>query len=296
MSGAIRRTTRPVPHHSTSRLTETLTETLTEITERAMTAYGQPPGEYQAHRPTASPTQRAALLSYVAAGLGVLSFIWGFLTWYTEGQGEAKTDYGGYALATQGSALIGLSLAAGLIALVLVLDKRGAGLVPAAVAAAGVLVAVGQLAGHGMIGVPKGAGEAHVGIGIGLILALVTVVLQLAALVLAWMMASGRMPAPRPRQQQYQQQYGQQYGQPSSYGPQPGQPAAPYYPQQPVEQPHPGQPVPPGQPEYGARTGQGESQQPAQRQPAQPPAQPPPPPYQQQPPQGGQYPPPATPQ
>lgn len=249
-----------------------------------MTEYGQPPSAYQLPRRQASPGQRAALLSYLAAGLGVLSFIWGFLTWYTEGQGDGETSYSGYALATQGSALVGLSLAAGLVALALVLDKRGPSLVPTAVAAAGVLVAVGQMAGHGMIGVPKGSGEAHVGIGIGLILGLITVVLQLAALALAWMTASGRMPAPRPRQPQYPQYGQQQYpGQPAQqpYPTQPGQ----YYPQQPVERPHPGHEGQVGQAGPVGPVGQGEPQQPARHAPP-PPAQP----YQQQPPPPGPYP------
>lgn len=254
-----------------------------------MTAYGQPPAGYQTPGSPASPTQRATLLAYIAAGLGVLSFIWGFLTWFTEGEGDGKTSYHGYALATQGSALVGLSLAAGLVALALVLDKRGPSAVPAAIAAAGVLVAVGQIAGHGMIGVPSGSDGAHVGIGIGLILGLITVVVQLAALVLAWMMGTGRMPAPRQRQPQYPQ-YGQQ-AYPGQQGP------GGYYPQQQPVEPsqHAHHEGPPAQAPYPQKPHAGHSEP---QQPYHPPAQgeapQPPAPYQQQPPQPGQYPPPTA--
>ena len=67
-----------------------------------MTAYGPPAPS----RPPASPVQRAALMAYVAVGLGFLSFIWGFLKWFTDSTGGEKTKFGAYAL---GSAVAGQS-------------------------------------------------------------------------------------------------------------------------------------------------------------------------------------------
>jgi hypothetical protein len=116
-----------------------------------------------------------------AAALGVLMFIWGFLKWLNTGEGRdnEKEKFGGYAFAMPTTAIIGLSLAAGLIALLGALDRRdGRGVpsaVPAGLAATSLLLAIGVLAGKGTIS-PSGGEE--VGVEIGLILGLITAALQ----------------------------------------------------------------------------------------------------------------------
>jgi hypothetical protein len=133
-----------------------------------------------------SPQQ---IIGYAAGALGILSFIWGFLTWFTAGaEGVA-----GYSVAGSGaSAAIGLSIAAGAIAAVDALEKRPAGPVPASLAVAAFLVSLGLLIGKS----PSGE---NVGVGVGLILELITTILQAAALVYLWLIATGRMRAPQPR-------------------------------------------------------------------------------------------------
>jgi hypothetical protein len=193
-----------------------------------MTAYGPP----ATPRPPASPDQRAMLMSYVAGGLGVLSFIWGFLKWVTEGDGPGKTKLGGYAVQSPVVAVIGFSLAAGLLAAALALDKKPPTLAPVAFSTTGLLLAFGVLIGKGSISVGDGGGSPNFGIGIGLILELITLILQVGVLVFGWMTASGRISAHRappawPGQAQQPQ---------PPYPGQPGQPGQPY----------PGQPVQPG--------------------------------------------------
>lgn len=179
-----------------------------------MTAYGPPAG----FRPPASPVQRGALLHYVAGGLGVLSFIWGFLTWFKEER--VFGNIGGYALLSPAVAIVGFSLAAGLLAAAGTWEKKQASLTPAVLALTGLLLAVGVLIGKGNIG--SGANTAKLGVGIGLILELITVIVQVGVLVFAWMSASGRIAAPAP--------------------------AAPAWQQPPQQQPYPGQPQPQPQP------------------------------------------------
>lgn len=206
-----------------------------------MTAYGPP----ATPRSPSSPAQRATLLAYAAGGLGVLSFIWGFLKWLTEGEGDGKTQYGGYALAAPGVAVIALSLAAGLLAAGAAWENKPVTITPVALAVTSVLLAIGILIGKGSISA-GGGGGAKVGIGIGLILELITAIVQAGVLVFAWMEASGRLPANRapawPPQQQQQQPYP---GQPGGYGPPQtyGQAQPP-----PAQQPPPPQQPPPGQP------------------------------------------------
>jgi hypothetical protein len=208
------------------------------------------------------------LLGYVAGGLGVLSFIWGFLGWYTEGSGDSETTYGGYAFTTQGTAIVAVSLIAGGVAAVAAFEKRKATLLPVVIAVAGLLLVVGQMIGKGSISVESGGNGPDTGVGIGLILELITLILQVGALVVAWLMATGKMPARRPQapaQPQYpgyQQPQGypqpqQGYGPPTSY-PQQGAPSqdqpqyqppqqppqAPQQPQQAPQQPPPQYPLP----------------------------------------------------
>jgi Family of unknown function (DUF5336) len=178
-----------------------------------MTAYGPPPTPHS----TASPLQRAALLSYVAGGLGVLSFIWGFLKWITEGDGGDQVKVGAYAAGSPAVAVIGFSLAAGLLAAGAAWEKKPPSLTPVVLAVTSLLLAIGILIGKGSVDL--GGAGAKYGIAIGFILELITVILQVGVLVFGWMTASARVPANR----------------------------APAWPPQP-QPPYPGQPVPPGQP------------------------------------------------
>jgi len=161
------------------------------------------------------------MMSYIAGGLGVLTFVWGFLKWITEGEGSGQGKLGGYAVGSPGVAVVGFSLAAGLLAAGLAWDKKPLTLAPVALSVTSLLLAFGILIGKGSI---SPSGGAKFGIGIGLILALITVLAQVGVLVFGWMTAAGRMPA---------------------------KPAhAPAWPAQP-QQPYPGQPGAPGQPQPG---------------------------------------------
>ena len=216
-----------------------------------MTAYGPPPTPQS----SASPAQRAAMLSYAAGGLGVLSFIWGFLKWITEGEGSDKGKLGGYAVQSPVVAVVGFSLAAGLLAAGLAWDNKPPTLAPVAFSVTSLLLTIGILIGKGSV---EPSGGAKFGIGIGLILELITVILQAGVLIFGWMTASGRVPANRapawPAQPQQQPYPGQQaqpgrpmqpppgYGPPQTYGP----------PQPPPQAPQQGYgPPPQGNPGYG---------------------------------------------
>ncbi len=219
-----------------------------------MTAYGPPPTP----KAPASPAQRAALLSYGAGVLGVLSFIWGFLKWVTEGSGSEQVKFGAYAVESPALAVIGFSLAAGLLAAGLAWDSKPPTLAPVAFSVTSLLLVIGVLIGKGSIDT-GGSGSPKIGIGIGLILELITVILQVAALVYGWLTASGRVPANRapawPGQAQQPPQYQGQPGQPAqpgNYGPPPS-----YGPPQPPAGPPPGYgPPPQGGPGYGPPPGQ----------------------------------------
>jgi hypothetical protein len=185
------------------------------------------------------------MMFYIAGGLGVLSFVWGFLKWVTVGDGSSATKYAGYALGSPAVAVIGFSLAAGLLAASAAWEKRTATLGPVGLAVTGLLLAIGILIGKGSV--DQGGGTPNTGISVGFILGLITVILQVGVLVFGWMTANGKIAA---------------------------KPAAPAWPQQP-QQPYPGQPGAPGQP------GQhGQPSQPGQYGPPQTygpgPAQPPP--------------------
>jgi hypothetical protein len=125
------------------------------------------------------------MLSMVAAALAVLMFIWGFLKWLSIGAGNSNQEqkYAGFAFGMPTSAVIGFSVAAGLMALLGAMDRRsGRGVpsaVPTALAATGLLLAVGILLGKGSIS--PDAGDT-VGAEIGLILALITALIQTGVL------------------------------------------------------------------------------------------------------------------
>ena len=217
-----------------------------------MTAYGPP----AVPRPAASPVQRAAMMFYIAGGLGVLSFVWGFLKWITEGDGSSAIKYGGYSLGSPGVAVVGFSLAAGLLAAAAAWEKSTASLLPVVLAATSLLLAIGILIGKGSISAGGGGGGPKTGIGIGLILELITVVVQIGVLVFGWMTANGKIQAkpaapawPAQPQQPYPGQPGApaqpgQYGPPQTYGPGPAQ-------QQPPAGPPQGYGPPPAGPPQG---------------------------------------------
>lgn len=115
----------------------------------------------------------------IAGLLGILMFVWGFLRWLNVGDGPDQHKYSGYAFQMPTTAVIGFSLAAGLVALLGAMERRpGRGVpsaVPAALAATSLLLAIGVFLGKGAIS-PTFGGQ--VGVEIGLILALITALLQ----------------------------------------------------------------------------------------------------------------------
>jgi hypothetical protein len=137
-------------------------------------------------RGSESDSRRERMLSMTAAALGVLMFIWGFLKWLNTGEPggqHQKTKYAGYAFGMPTTAVIGLSLAAGLIALLGATERRSGRGVPSAVptglAATSFLIALGILLAKGSISPDVGS---NVGVEIGLILGLITSAVQTVVL------------------------------------------------------------------------------------------------------------------
>ncbi|MFL6163195.1 MAG: DUF5336 domain-containing protein [Jatrophihabitantaceae bacterium] len=126
-----------------------------------------------------SDLKRERTLSMIAGLLGILMFVWGFLRWLNVGDGPDQHKYSGYAFQMPTTAVIGLSLAAGLMALFGAMERRpGRGVpsaIPTALAATSLLLAVGIFLGKGAISPDLGG---QVGVEIGLILALITALLQ----------------------------------------------------------------------------------------------------------------------
>jgi hypothetical protein len=110
-------------------------------------------------------------------------FVWGFLRWLKVGDGPDRHKFSGYAFDMPTTAVIGLSLAAGLIALLGATERRpGRGVpsaVPTGLAATSLLLAIGILLGKGSISPTLGA---DVGVEIGLILGLITAAVQTVVL------------------------------------------------------------------------------------------------------------------
>jgi len=123
------------------------------------------------------------MLSMIAGALGVLMFVWGFLKWLSLGSGDSQRKYAGFALQMPTTAVIGFSLAAGLIAALGATERRAGRGVPSAVptglAATSLLLAIGVLLGKGSISPSVGD---KVGVEIGLILALITALIQTVVL------------------------------------------------------------------------------------------------------------------
>lgn len=129
---------------------------------------------------TESPTTtRERTLSMVGGLLGVVMFALGFVRWLNVGEGDNKAEFSGYAHQMPTTAVIGLSLAAGLIALLGATERRrGRGVpsaVPTGLAATSLLLAIAVYLGKGQIS--SGFGEG-VDAEIGLILGIVTAALQ----------------------------------------------------------------------------------------------------------------------
>jgi hypothetical protein len=106
-------------------------------------------------------------------------FVWGFLKWLSIGGHEQKQKYAGFAFGMPTTAVIGLSLAAGLLALLGAGERRsGRGVpsaIPTALAATSFLVALAILLDKGSISPDLGD---KVGVQIGLILGLITAGVQ----------------------------------------------------------------------------------------------------------------------
>jgi hypothetical protein len=119
------------------------------------------------------------MLSMVAGALGVLMFIFGFLKWLSVGTGDNQHKFSGFALYMPTTAIIGLSLAAGLTAALGATERRaGRGVpsaIPTALAASSLLLAIGVFLGKGSISPELGD---KVGVEIGLILGLITALIQ----------------------------------------------------------------------------------------------------------------------
>ena len=132
---------------------------------------------------SSSTMQRERMLSMVAGALGVLMFIWGFLKWLEVGDGDDARKYSGYAFQMPTTAIIGFSLAAGLVALLGATERRrGRGVpsaIPTALAATSLLLAIGVYLGKGSISPDLGS---KVGVQIGLILGLLTALVQTVVL------------------------------------------------------------------------------------------------------------------
>lgn len=142
-------------------------------------------------------SKRLPALEWVAVALGALTFVWGFLDWY----GTSDGGQNGYRL-LDGYLPVGFALLAGLFAVVNLRADRtertawlAIGTSLFAVAFTIVAVTVKPtliLLLEGFSGL-AGTDAVRLSIRIGLILTLVTTILQLLCLVLAWLFASGRV-------------------------------------------------------------------------------------------------------
>src|SRR5215218_2282158 len=124
-------------------------------------------------------TARERSLSMFGGLLGLVMFGVGFLRWLSLGEGADQSKYSGFAFGMPTTAIIGLSLAAGLIALLGATERRrGRGVpsaIPTGLAATSLLLAIAVYFGKGAIS-PKLGDD--VGVEIGLILGIITAALQ----------------------------------------------------------------------------------------------------------------------
>ena len=140
----------------------------------------QTPATTQQDSPT---TARERSLSMIGGLLGLVMFGAGFLRWLSLGEDPEQLEYSGYAIQMPTTAVIGLSLAAGLIALLGATEqRRGRGVpsaIPTGLAAASFLMAVGIFLGKGSISPDVGE---QVGVEMGLVLGLGIAAIQTAVL------------------------------------------------------------------------------------------------------------------
>jgi hypothetical protein len=111
--------------------------------------------------------------------LGLAMFAVGFARWLSVGSGDQQSKYSGYAFQMPTTAIIGLSLAAGLIAALGATERRrGRGVpsaIPTGLAATSLLLAVAVYLGKGAISPALGD---DVGVEIGLVLGLIIALVQ----------------------------------------------------------------------------------------------------------------------
>src|SRR4051794_25252187 len=124
-------------------------------------------------------TRRERRLSMVGGVLGILMFAFGFLRWLSVGEGNGQRKFSGFAFSMPTTAIIGLSLAAGLIALLGATEhRRGRGVpsaIPTGLAAASLLLGIAVYIGKGEISPDLGS---QVGVEIGLVLGIITAAVQ----------------------------------------------------------------------------------------------------------------------
>jgi hypothetical protein len=136
-------------------------------------------------------TKRERTLSMVGGVLGILMFVFGFLRWLSVGEGAGQRKFSGFAFSMPTTAIIGFSLAAGLIALLGATEKRrGRGVpsaIPTGLAASSLLLAIAVYLGKGEVSPDLGN---QVGVEIGLILGIITAAVQ--TIVLGMGLASRR--------------------------------------------------------------------------------------------------------
>jgi hypothetical protein len=154
-----------------------------------MAGYGSP----ATPRPPLTPERRAQLFGYIAAVLGLLSFVWGFLDWFKPSGGGSGSS--GYE-SSVAEACVGLALTVGLLAGVRAFENRPVNLDLVAIAVASLLIVFAL-----MVSIPDGVDSA-----VGLILQLITAIAQAGVLIVGWLMATGRIAsrpaAPTPGQWQ----------------------------------------------------------------------------------------------
>lgn len=236
-----------------------------------MTAYGQPPPP----RATAL-RDRAAMVAYAAALLGVLGAIWGFLDWWGNGSGGIS----GYRL-SEGYPVVAFPLAAGAVALHDIWRPRSESrsLLAVALSLIGMFFAIVAISVKPTLisllellsTLGNETNRLHLSARVGLILMLVTAILQFLVLAVGWLAETGRLASLADRRQPQAQPYGND---PSGYPPQqaysPPQGSSLQTPPADFQTPPPGYQPPPG----------------GYQPPAAPPREPPPPQPPQQ--QGGQ--------
>lgn len=124
-------------------------------------------------------TARERSLSMLGGLLGIAMFAVGFLRWLSVGEGDDQSKFSGFAHQMPTTAIIGLSLAAGLIAMLGAMERRrGRGVpsaVPTGLAITSLLLAIGVYLGKGAISPELGD---EVGVEMGLILGVAIAAVQ----------------------------------------------------------------------------------------------------------------------